>query len=221
MPDKCGKKLISFETGGNGVCRFLQTNGIQASRLNKNKYRRITGMRGLLKLFTVAGALLLAAAAHAQYANVTLSWTPSSSPDVAYYKVYYGTSSGNYESAVPVSASATSVTINGLFAGTTYYFAATSVDNSGNESAYSPEISGVAGASPASAAPMLTSTVASAAGQISFSVSGLSNATYVVQASTDLVNWVNIQTNVSPFNFVDSNASQFSRRFYRTAYTSD
>ena len=39
---------------------------------------------------------------------------------------------------------------------------------------------------------------------------------YVVQASTDLVNWVSIQTNTSPFTFVDTNASKFSRRFYRT-----
>ena len=57
-------------------------------------------------------------------------------------------------------------------------------------------------------------------GQITFNVSGVTNIPlqYVVQASTDLVNWVSLQTNTSPFVFVDTNASQFSQRFYRTYY---
>ena len=44
------------------------------------------------------------------------------------------------------------------------------------------------------------------------------NKTYVLQASTDLVNWVPISTNTptnSPFNLTDPNAANFPRRFYR------
>jgi hypothetical protein len=39
---------------------------------------------------------------------------------------------------------------------------------------------------------------------------------YVVEASTDLVHWVPVQTNTAPFTFVDAQAGQFSRRFYRS-----
>ena len=78
--------------------------------------------------------------------SVSIGWTASSSPDVAAYMIYYGTSSGNYISAARVS-NVTNITINGLTTGTTYYFAATSIDSSGNQSAFSSEISAVAGAS--------------------------------------------------------------------------
>lgn len=69
-----------------------------------------------------------------------------------------------------------------------------------------------------SAVPAMTSAHA-AKGQYALNVSGVANYQYVIQASTNLVNWVSIATNVSPFTFVDSNASQFSRRFYRSSYT--
>ncbi|HEY2329377.1 MAG TPA: protease pro-enzyme activation domain-containing protein, partial [Verrucomicrobiae bacterium] len=37
----------------------------------------------------------------------------------------------------------------------------------------------------------------------------------VIQASTNLVNWVNIYTNTPPFTFTDSNATSYKSRFYR------
>jgi hypothetical protein len=56
----------------------------------------------------------------------------------------------------------------------------------------------------------------SGSGQFALNVSGVPQYQYVVQASTNLVDWTSVQTNVAPFTFVDSNASQFSQRFYRT-----
>jgi hypothetical protein len=50
------------------------------------------------------------------------------------------------------------------------------------------------------------------------SINGPANQTYVLQASSDLVNWVPINTNVppsTPFTLNDPNASNFPRRFYR------
>ena len=46
----------------------------------------------------------------------------------------------------------------------------------------------------------------------------MSGTTYVIEASTDLVNWVPVHTNTAPFTFVDTNASQFDQRFYRSVY---
>jgi hypothetical protein len=176
-------------------------------------------MRGILMLFTFAASLLFASVANTQAVSVTLAWTPSSSPNVAGYYIYYGTSSDNLNGIVPVSNNATNVTINGLTQGVTYYFAAASYDSNFDQSPLSPEISAVAG-STGSVAATLTSAVSSSAGQFHFTISGATGSQYVVQASTDLVHWVAIATNIAPFNFIDSNASQFKQRFYRAAYTS-
>jgi uncharacterized repeat protein (TIGR01451 family) len=41
---------------------------------------------------------------------------------------------------------------------------------------------------------------------------------YVIQASTNLVDWTSISTNVAPFAFTDPNASNFATRFYRAVW---
>lgn len=174
-------------------------------------------MRGNLILFAIAGTLLFASKSQAQTANVTLGWNPSTGGSVAGYDIDYGTSSGNYTVGVPVG-NVTNATIRGLTAGVTYYFVATAFDSSGDVSGYSPEISYTVGSS---GTATLTPTARLQGGHFQFAVSGTTGSQYIVQASTDLVNWVSIMTNTSPFNFVDSNASQFKQRFYRTAYTSN
>jgi hypothetical protein len=55
-------------------------------------------------------------------------------------------------------------------------------------------------------------------GQFALTVAGASGHRYVVEASTDLMHWVPVQTNTAPFKFVDTNASQFGQRFYRSVY---
>jgi len=59
---------------------------------------------------------------------------------------------------------------------------------------------------------------AHASGQYALNIAGVPGYQYVVQASTDMVNWIPVQTNVAPFTFVDANVSQFGRRFYRSVY---
>jgi hypothetical protein len=67
-------------------------------------------------------------------------------------------------------------------------------------------------------APSILTPAVHVSGQFAMSVAGTSGYKYVVEASTDLVNWVPVQTNTAPFTFVDTNASQFSQRFYRSVY---
>jgi hypothetical protein len=57
-----------------------------------------------------------------------------------------------------------------------------------------------------------------ASGQYALAVAGVTGYQYVVQASTNLVNWVPMQTNKAPFTFVDANAGKFRQRFYRSVY---
>ena len=55
-------------------------------------------------------------------------------------------------------------------------------------------------------------------GQFSFTVSGIAGQRYVVQASTNLLNWIPLQTNTLPFLFTDKNAAGFKQRYYRALY---
>lgn len=168
-------------------------------------------MRRILTLLTLMGSLFFAVDLYATTASITLGWNPSTSSNVSGYMVYYGTSSGNYITAVPVST-VTNVTIRGLTAGTKYYFAAKSYNSSGTQSAYSAEVSGLALA-PGTPAPVV--------GKFNFNFAGSSGSRYVVLASTNLVNWVPIQTNSGSFSFTDSNVQQYSRRFFRTVPASN
>jgi hypothetical protein len=82
-------------------------------------------------------------------AAVTLSWTPptqntdgSRLTDLAGYRVFYGTTSGQYGTVLSVPNPAiTSVAIEGLTGGKTWYFAIKSVDSSGVASTLSGEVS--------------------------------------------------------------------------------
>lgn len=79
--------------------------------------------------------------------TITVGWGANGEPDLAGYKVYYGTTTGVYVQAKGSGLNAGLVTeyaISGLKAGTTYFVAVTSYDRSGNESNYSAQVSGVA-----------------------------------------------------------------------------
>lgn len=90
-----------------------------------------------------------AAVAGQQVGAASLSWRPPaervdgenlSLTEIAGYRIYYGTSSGQYRYQVPPidDAYTTSVTIEDLPVGT-YYFVMTTVDVNGLESGYSSE----------------------------------------------------------------------------------
>jgi Fibronectin type III domain len=76
--------------------------------------------------------------------TAALSWTATTSSSAAGYRVYFGTDSGSYlqnaGGGVNVGFT-TSYTLTGLQSGKTYYFVVVAVDASGNESAFSNEVS--------------------------------------------------------------------------------
>jgi hypothetical protein len=53
--------------------------------------------------------------------------------------------------------------------------------------------------------------------QLVFEVGGATNYSYIMQSSTDLVAWVNLQTNAAPFRFTNSITAQ-PMRFYRGVF---
>ena len=141
--------------------------------------------------------------------SVTLGWDPNGDPVVVGYKIYYGTASHSYTNVVLVG-NTNNGTITGLVAGTSYYFAATSYNGAGAESTFSDEVSYTVPAPPAQ-----LSAAVSSGGQFSFTISGTTGQMYVVQASTNLLDWVSVMSNTAPFVFMDSNTASFNQRFYR------
>jgi hypothetical protein len=72
-------------------------------------------------------------------AGATVSWQANTETDLAGYQIYYGTSH-NFYSVILDVGNVTTYNVTGLTAGTTYYFAVTAVDQSGNESESSTEV---------------------------------------------------------------------------------
>lgn len=58
-----------------------------------------------------------------------------------------------------------------------------------------------------------------AGNNIQFTVAGVPGFNYAVQSSTNLVDWVLLVTNTSPFIFTDTNTASFQQQFYRSSYT--
>ena len=74
--------------------------------------------------------------------QIKLSWkAPTTPPDFEKYRIHWGDKSGQYIQRQDVKKSETSVTISNLTNKETYYFAATTVTASGQESEYSNEVS--------------------------------------------------------------------------------
>ena len=72
---------------------------------------------------------------------VSLAWDANTEPDLAGYRIHYGTSPGNYTlPTITVVGQNNARTITSLQANTTYYFAVTAYDLAGNESPLSNEV---------------------------------------------------------------------------------
>ena len=165
-------------------------------------------------LFSVLFGAITFTSLSSQAASVTLSWDPNTTVSGPSYKVYYGPASGVYTNAVWIGNN-TSYTVDGLNSNGTYYFAVTTFNSSGQESGYSTEAVYTFSNGQPTLVSMSTPTVVQP-GQVQFTPQGTSGLQYVVQASTDLINWVSLQTNTAPFTFTDTQAGQFAKRFYRT-----
>ena len=95
---------------------------------------------------------ILGFAPHVGAASLTLAWDHSTSSNAAGYLVSYGTQSGKYTTTIKAGY-VTSVTINGLTEGTTYYISVQSYDAAGTLGPGTPEISGKV---PSAAVPVLS-----------------------------------------------------------------
>ena len=84
--------------------------------------------------------ILVCSAFEVEAAVVTLTWNPSSSPNIAGYRLHSGTTSGVYSQTIELG-NATSTLVSNLVTGKTYFFVVTAYNTMGVESARSNEIS--------------------------------------------------------------------------------
>jgi len=146
--------------------------------------------------------------------SAVLAWNRSTNATVAGYNVYYGGTSHTYTNVIS-AGNATNATISGLVQGTTYYFAATSYTAEGLESPFSTEVSYTV--------PGLLYGVKfriTPAGLHILTVTGPVGHTFDILATQDFVTWTVIGTVTvgasGSLDFTDTNAPEFSKRFYRT-----
>ncbi|HWQ90110.1 MAG TPA: fibronectin type III domain-containing protein [Clostridia bacterium] len=174
------------------------------------RYLSAKSIRSGVKLLLLVGVAVIASF---QASAVTLAWDLSTSTDVAGYRIYYGTSAGNYTEAVEVG-NTNQATIESLEAGTVYYFAATAVTSSGLESPFSEE---VAYTVPGAKSPKLRVKL-NQQKQVAVEGSAAAGETYQLQVTQDFVNWTTVTTVTADASgavqYVDPAATAPSR-FYR------
>ena len=144
--------------------------------------------------------------------NVLLAWDASKSSTVAGYFLYCGNENAMYTNKIDIGNN-TTASISGLQEGQTYHFAVTAYNSAGVESALSSDVS------------YITPGLIRLLGEMNANSMGMEFPVapghwYEVQASTDMQTWTTIgQTGVATSNvwtqFSDSQAGQFSTRFYR------
>ena len=105
--------------------------------LNKQKYFYSYLIYFLFILIGTSISLLCAQDGYCE--QVTLAWDPNTEPDLAGYKLYYGTLSRNYSEIIDVG-NVNNYKAYKLNSGLTYYFAVTAYDSAGYESDYSNEV---------------------------------------------------------------------------------
>ena len=137
--------------------------------------------------------------------NVSFTVAATGTPPPAYQWLFNGT---NLTSATAATLLLTSVTL-------------------AQAGSYAVLITNVAGATNSTTAMLTVYATAAATlslpgllpnGGFQFGVTGVPGYNYAVLGSTNLSDWTPLQTNVSPFTFVDTNAAALPTRFYRAQY---
>ncbi len=142
-----------------------------------------------------------------------MAWNPSTASGVAGYAFYFGSQSGVYTSRFDVGTN-TEITLDGLTAGHTNFFAVTAYNAALIESPYSPEVAYIV---PGLARLTLPTRAGGSMG-LSFPVAP--GHSYSVQASTDLKTWTLLYTTGTQstnawVTWTDAQSKSYPKRFYR------
>lgn len=213
---KAQREVLAARAEGHGVkeIAFVRGTSVKAVEYHLLRARKRIGhldialmtqwalKHGVAK-FVVAGLLLACVAQgalaplslpltigprHPVTGSMTLAWDVSQDPTVIGYRLYYGVASGVYTNMVGTQS--TQLVVGGLVAGECYYFAATALDASGQESLFSAEVSGTV--------PMPPPPI------------NVVSLGFQVESSGDLVNWVR-ETNLVWLTMTNPSGNRFYR----------
>ena len=182
---------------------------------------RAHALRGIV-LTLVAGLALAQSALCASF-----GWDPNTESNIAGYRLYYGSSSGNYTQSVDVG-NVTQATLSGLTGGNTYYATVAAYNTAALEGAKSTEVSFTAAVTtpPASGTPTvsLTSPTSGAAFVAPANIT-LTAAASETGGSIGYVEFYNGSTRVvtvtsSPYTFALGSVAAGSYTFTARAYDS-
>ena len=200
---------------------FILTNWTDGygSTLTNRATLRFTMMTNLTLTANFADVIrptlsLVAPTANLRVSNTTFSVSGRAGDNVAVGTVYYSLNGSSWTAAT-TGNNWTNWTAPIMLRPGTNTVRVCAVDTSGN---ISPTNNGTINLVLPPAALATLGPGAYGDGQYAFLVSGVTGYKYLVQASSDMVNWVSLQTNTAPFTFTDTNASQFDQRFYRTIF---
>ena len=161
-----------------------------------------------------------------QWASGTLTVAGNAGDNVALEKVYYSLNGSGWTEATTANNWKKWTADVTLIRGTNTV-QAYAVDTSGNvsitntvtfEDVASPSLAIAQSNAHAMVMPTQVVLVPAyfAGGQFALTVSGATNVQCVLQASTNLLDWISVQTNFPPYTYLETDAGQFSQRYYRT-----
>ena len=101
---------------------------------------RVSSLTACVVGLAAFGLVILLCSSLASAASATLAWDVVTAPELAGYKLHYGSASRNYGFNVNAGKSTTAA-VSGLEEGKVYYFAVTAYDASGKQSGFSNEVS--------------------------------------------------------------------------------
>jgi hypothetical protein len=150
---------------------------------------QISGI-GRLVFMILFCSVILWSAPTAHTAQVTFAWDPNPEPDIAGYKMYYGTTSRDYDWYIDVGR-VTTFTVPDLSDGVTYYFAVIAYDTSNLESAYSDEVRWSENAPPS---PSPSGTIGTQITITDYSFGSKKGKVLVGNATTRIIDWTDSST---------------------------
>lgn len=143
-----------------------------------------------LAFFSTLALLSPTRAAEIPAPPVSLAWSPNPETDIAGYKVYFGTVSGNYTTAFD-AGDVTQATLPPMILGKTYYVAVRAYDRESLEGPLSAELT-ITASPPGPVASTGFATGASGAGTLQWKYprsAAISADRFTVQSSEDLLLW--------------------------------
>ena len=168
--------------------------------------------------------------------SINLIWNANPEPELAGYKVYYGTVAGVYTQSVDIG-NQTTATLTNLSVGVTYFSVVTAYDAQRLESPPSVEISFTPVALPpptvtletltppdnnpfpaSETAPLISDHTPLPSGESRFTITAPAGQTLEIYATADLLNWTQVATSTNPSGMLrvtDHQSTDGIPRFYQ------